>query len=90
LDRPNPRSLATSPAFSSNGSMAGPPSSRYFPTRSVVPCRGEKQGGRLRAGPGSVPASEAGASQVDHPRHRTQDTRVLAGVAAPPSSPSHL
>jgi hypothetical protein len=33
FDRPNPSSLATSPAFSINGSMAGPPSSALdFPS----------------------------------------------------------
>jgi hypothetical protein len=87
FDRPNPSSLATSPAFSNSGSMACPPSSALDFSRSTSQ---GKTPGVCEIGRRSPPAAEGVASYEDHPRHRLEEPRVLAGVAASPSSPRHL
>src|SRR2546428_3536025 len=71
FDRPNPSSLATSPAFSSSGSMAGPTLSALdFSVEPVVPSCGAKTPSTFEIGPRSAPASEGVASQDDHPSGR--------------------
>src|SRR5207248_4707387 len=79
FDRPNPSSLATSPAFSSKGSMAGPPLSALDFLRLIVRAVRQKDRALARWVHVHVLLRRRVASQDDHPSDRPNDLRAVAG-----------